>query len=191
MKPQQQQEERRRQRPAGPEQRDEQAAGQQGVQPALLPKEYQPILPAQRARVDAGQTDGRRESGATGQVAAAAGADPAEAWIKEWRRLIPPPGVWWRKSAFDLARARRANRLRPWRWLTEPAATFRIWLATGRLSPAERSRWNRRAEVAAGADRLLSALDPYQRRAAACFEDRAMVTAGSRWERSTSSRAGF
>ena len=78
---------------------DEQAAGQQGVQPALLPKEYQPILPAQRARVDAGQTDGRRESGATGQVAAAAGADPAEAWIKEWRRLIPPRGVWWRKSA--------------------------------------------------------------------------------------------
>ena len=191
VKPQQQQEERRRQRPAGPEQRDEQAAGQQGVQPALLPKEYQPILPAQRARVDAGQTDGRRESGATGQVAAPGGADPAEAWIKEWRRLIPPPGVWWRKSAFDLARARRANRLRPWRWLTEPAATFRIWLATGRLSPAERSRWNRRAEVAAGADRLLSALDPYQRRAAACFEDRAMVTAGSRWERSTSSRAGF
>ena len=160
-------------------------------EPALLPKEYQPILPAQRARVDAGQTDGRRESGATGQVAAPGGADPAEAWIKEWRRLIPPPGVWWRKSAFDLARARRANRLRPWRWLTEPAATFRIWLATGRLSPAERSRWNRRAEVAAGADRLLSALDPYQRRAAACFEDRAMVTAGSRWERSTSSRAGF
>ena len=45
--------------------------------------------------------------------------------------------------------------------------------------------------TAAGADRLLSALDPYQRRAAACFEDRAMVTAGSRWERSTSSRAGF
>ena len=150
-------------------------------------------MPAQRARVDAGQTDGRRESGAAGQVAAAAGADPAEAWIKEWRRLIPPPGVWWRKSAFDLARARRANRLRPWRWLTEPAATFRIWLATGRLSPAERSRWNRRAEVAAGADRLLSALDPYQRRAAACFEDRAMVTAGagSGKTRTMVARAGY
>ena len=95
----------------------------------------------------------RREPGATGRAASAAGADPAEAWIKEWRRLIPPPGgVWWRKSAFDLARARRANRLRPWRWLTEPVATFRIWLATGRLSPAERARWNRRAEVAADAD---------------------------------------
>ena len=135
----------------------------------------------------------RRESGATGWVAAAAGADPAEAWIKEWRRLIPPPGVWWRKSAFDFARARRANRLRPWRWLTEPVATFRIWLATGRLSPAERSRWNRRAEVAAGADRLLSALDPYQRRAAACFEDRAMVTAGagSGKTRTMVARAGY
>ena len=135
----------------------------------------------------------RRESGATGRVAAAAGADPAEAWIKEWRRLIPPPGVWWRKSAFDFARARRANRLRPWRWLTEPVATFRIWLATGRLSPAERSRWNRRAEVAAGADRLLSALDPYQRRAAACFEDRAMVTAGagSGKTRTMVARAGY
>ena len=135
----------------------------------------------------------RRESGATGRVAAAAGADPAEAWIKEWRRLIPPPGVWRRKSAFDLARARRANRLRPWRWLTEPVATFRIWLATGRLSPAERSRWNRRAEVAAGADRLLSALDPDQRRAAACFEDRAMVTAGagSGKTRTMVARAGY
>ena len=135
----------------------------------------------------------RRESGATGRVAAAAGADPAEAWIKEWRRLIPPPGVWRRKSAFDLARARRANRLRPWRWLTEPVATFRIWLATGRLSPSERSRWNRRAEVAAGADRLLSALDPDQRRAAACFEDRAMVTAGagSGKTRTMVARAGY
>ena len=120
-------------------------------------------------------------------------ADPAVAWIKEWRRLIPPPGVWWRKSAFDLASARRANRLRPWRWLTEPVATFRIWLATGRLSPAERARWNRRAEAAAGADRLLSALDPYQRRAAACFEDRAMVTAGagSGKTRTMVARAGY
>lgn len=56
----------------------------------------------------------RREPGPAGW---GAGADPARAWIKEWRRLIPPPGVWWRKSAFDLARARRANRLRLWRWL--------------------------------------------------------------------------
>ena len=84
--------------------------------------------------------------------------DPAVTWIKEWRRLIPPPGVWWRKNAFDLARIRRANRLRLWRWLTKPVATFRIWLATGRLSPAERARWNRHAEAAA--DRLLPALDP-------------------------------
>ena len=130
----------------------------------------------------------RKEPGAAGQA-----ADPAVAWIKEWRRLIPPPGVWWRKSAFDLASARRANRLRPWRWLTEPVATFRIWLATGRLSPAERARWNRRAEAAAGADRLLSALDPYQRRAAVCFEDRAMVTAGagSGKTRTMVARAGY
>ena len=42
----------------------------------------------------------RRESGAAGRTA---GADPARAWVEEWRRLIPPPGVWWRKSAFDLA----------------------------------------------------------------------------------------
>ena len=122
-----------------------------------------------------------------------AGADPAAAWIKEWRRLIPPPGVWWRKSAFDLARARRANRLRPWRWLTEPVATFRVWLATGRLSPAKRARWNRRAEAAAAADPLLSALDAHQRRAAACFEDRAMVTAGagSGKTRTMVARAGY
>ena len=120
------------------------------------------------------------------------GADPAGAWLKEWRRLIPPPGVSWRKSAFDLARARRRNRLRPWRWLIEPMATFRIWLAIGRLSPAQRARWNRRAEAAA-ADPLLSALDPYQRRATACFEDRAMVTAGagSGKTRTMVARAGY
>ena len=132
----------------------------------------------------------RREPGAAGRTA---GADPAGAWIKEWRRLIPPPGVWWRKSAFDLARARRTNRLRPWRWLTEPVATFRVWLATGRLSPAVRNRWNRRAEGAAAADPLLSALDPHQRRAAVCFEDRAMVTAGagSGKTRTMVARAGY
>ena len=132
----------------------------------------------------------RRESGAAGRTA---GADPAGAWIREWRRLIPPPGVWWRKSAFDLARARRTKRLRPWRWLTEPVATFRVWLATGRLSPAKRAQWNRRAEAAAAADPLLSALDPHQRRAAACFEDRAMVTAGagSGKTRTMVARAGY
>ena len=132
----------------------------------------------------------RRELGAVGRTA---DADPAGAWIKEWRRLIPPPGVWWRKSTFDLVRARRTNRLRPWRWLTEPVATFRIWLATGRLSPRERIRWNRRAEAAAAADPLLSALDPDQRRAAACFEDRAMVTAGagSGKTRTMVARAGY
>ena len=127
-----------------------------------------------------------------GVAAPTAGADPAGAWIQEWRRLIPPPGVWWRKSAFDLARARRSKRLRPWRWLTEPVATFRIWFATG-LSPAERTRWNRRAEAAAAADPLLSALDSHQRRAAACFEDRAMVTAGagSGKTRTMVARAGY
>ena len=132
----------------------------------------------------------RREPGEAGRTA---GADPAGAWIKEWRRLIPPPGVWWRKSAFDLARARRTNRLRSWRWLTEPVATFRVWLATGRLSPAKRARWNRRAEAAAAADPLLSALDPHQRRAAACFEDRAMVIAGagSGKTRTMVARAGY
>ena len=124
---------------------------------------------------------------------AAAGTDPAEAWVKEWRRLIPPPGVWWRKSAFDLVRARRANRLRPWRWFTEPVTTFRIWLATSRLSLADRARWNRRVEAVAAADPLLSALDPNQRRAAACFEDRAMVTAGagSGKTRTMVARAGY
>ena len=130
----------------------------------------------------------RREPGAAGRT-----ADPAGAWVKEWRRLLPPPGVWWRKSAFDLARARRRKRLRPWRWLTDPAATFRIWLATRCLSPAARARWNRRAEAAAAADPLLSALDPHQRRAAACFEDRAMVTAGagSGKTRTMVARAGY
>lgn len=58
----------------------------------------------------------RRETVAAGRTA---GADPAAAWIKEWRWLLPPPGVWWRKSAFDRARARRTNRLRPWQWLTD------------------------------------------------------------------------
>ena len=118
----------------------------------------------------------RSESGA---VAPTAGIDAAEAWVQEWSRLLPSPGVWWRKSAFDLARLRRTNRLRPWRWVTDPVATFRIWLGTGRLSSAERARWNERAVAAAAADPLLSALDPHQRRAAACFEDRAMVTAGA------------
>ena len=145
-------------------------------------------------RRDPGVAGRTAASAATGTVPASdAGPDPAGAWIKEWRRLIPPPGVWWRKSAFDLARAQRANRLRPWRWLTEPVATFRIWLATGRLSPAARARWNRRAEAAAAADPLLSALDPNQRRAAACFEYRAMVTAGagSGKTRTMVARAGY
>ena len=63
----------------------------------------------------------------------------------------------------------------------------------GRLSPAKRARWNRRAEAAAAADPLLSALDPYQRRAAVCFEDRAMVTAGagSGKTRTMVARAGY
>ena len=132
----------------------------------------------------------RREPGAAGRTAV---ADPAGAWIKEWRQLVPLPGVWWRKSAFDLARARRTNRLRPWRWLTEPVATFRVWLATGRLSPTKRARWNRRAEAAAAADPLLSALDSHQRRAAACFEDRAIVSAGagSGKTRTMVARAGY
>ena len=132
----------------------------------------------------------RRKYGAAGPTAV---TDPAGAWIEEWRQLIPPRGVWWRKSAFDLARARRTKRLRPWRWLTEPASTFRVWLATGRLSPAKRARWNRRAEAAAAADPLLSALDRHQRRAAACFEDRAMVTAGagSGKTRTMVARAGY
>ena len=71
-------------------------------------------------------------------------------------------------------------------------ATFRVWLATGRLSPAKRARWDRRAEVAA-ADPLLSALEPHQRWAAACFKDRAMVTAGARSgkTRTMVARAGY
>ena len=124
----------------------------------------------------------RREPGAAGRTEA---ADPAGAWVKEWRRLLPPPGVWWRKSAFDLARARRRKRLPALAVAPPtPAATFRIWLATRRLSLA--ARWNRRAE-AADAYPLLSALDPHQRRAAACFEDRAMVTAGAERARPESS----
>ena len=101
---------------------------------------------AQRAR--SGRTDrGRRSRRGVDQ-----GVAPVD----------PAPGVWWRKSTFDLARARHTKRLRPWRWLTEPVATFRIWLATGRLSPAKPARWNRRAEAAAAPDPLLSALDPHQ-----------------------------
>ncbi len=130
------------------------------------------------------------EPGAAGR---STDTDPAGTWINKWRRLIPPPRVGWRKSAFDLARARRKNRLRTWRWLTEPVSTFQIWVATGRLAPAVRDRWNRRAEAAAAADPLLSALDPHQRRAAACFEDRAMVTAGagSGKTRTMVARAGY
>ena len=70
------------------------------------------------------------------------------------------------------------KRVRPGRWLNDPAAGFRLRLATRRLSRAARARWNRRAEGAA-ADPLLSALDPHQRGAAACFEDRAMVEMAS------------
>ena len=107
-------------------------------------------------------------------------ADPASGRLVAEKRLRP-------------RQALRTNRLRPWRWLTEPVATFRVWLATGRLSPAKRARWNRRAEAAAAADPLLSALDPHQRRAAACFEDRAMVTvgAGSGKTRTMVARAGY
>ena len=84
-------------------------------------------------------------------------------------------------------------RLRPWRWLTDPLGTFQVWLATNRLSPAARARWNRGAEAAALADPLLSALDPAQRRVAACFEDRAIVTAGagSGKTRTMVARAGY
>ena len=120
-------------------------------------------------------------------------ADRARAWLEAWRRLIPPSGAWWRRSVFDVARARRAKRLRPWRWLSDPLGTFRVWLAADCLSPAVRDQWNRRVEAAALADPLLSALDPAQRRAAACFEDRAMVTAGagSGKTRTMVARAGY
>ena len=132
---------------------------------------------------------GRPTSCFTTSAAAPTESDPDAAGVT-LRAGGGAPGVWWRKSAFDLARARRANRLRLWRWLTEPVATFRIWLATGRRSPAKRAWWNRRAAAAAAAEPLLSALDPHQRRAAACFEDRAMVTAGAATPASTARSAG-
>ena len=107
------------------------------------------------------------------------GAADAEKWLERWCRLTPPAGQWWRKTVFDRARAERTERLRLRRWLTDPAATVRIWAATRQPPPGQRARWNRYAEADAARDRLLARLDPYQRRAVACFEDRAMVMAGA------------
>ena len=107
------------------------------------------------------------------------GAADAEEWIEKWRRLTPPAGHWWRKSVFDRARVERTERLRFRRWLTDPAATVRIWAGTRQPPPGQRARWNRYAEADAARYRLLARLDPYQKRAVACFEDRAMVTAGA------------
>ena len=107
------------------------------------------------------------------------GAADAEEWIERWRRLTPPAGHWWRKSVFDRARAERTERLRFRRWLTDPAATVRIWAGTRQPPPGQRARWNRYAEADAARYRLLARLDPYQKRAVACFEDRAVVTAGA------------
>lgn len=113
------------------------------------------------------------------RLLSALGAANAEEWIKRWRRLTPPAGHWWRKSVFDRARTERTDRLRFRRWLTGPAATVRIWAGTRQPPPGQRARWNRYAEAAAARDRLLTKLDPYQKRAVACFEDRAIVTAGA------------
>ena len=107
------------------------------------------------------------------------GAVEAEEWIERWRRLTPPTGHWWRKSMFDRARAERTERLRFRRWLTDPAATVRIWAATQQPPPGQRARWNGYAEAEAARSRLLVRLDPYQKRAVACFEDRVMITAGA------------
>ena len=115
----------------------------------------------------------------TARLLGAWGAADAEEWIERWRRLTPPAGHWWRKSVFDRARAERTERLRFRRWLTDPAATVRIWAGTRQPPPGQRARWNRYAETDAARYRLLVRLDPYQKRAVACFEDRTMVTAGA------------
>ena len=124
------------------------------------------------------------------------------------RRDRPPTPPWRgsRSGPADPAPGRLVaeERLRPRQRPThEPPPALAVAHRTGRHVPdlarhgpplpGGTSPWNRRAEAAAGADRLLSALDPYQRRAAVCFEDRAMVTAGagSGKTRTMVARAGY
>ena len=103
----------------------------------------------------------------------------AAAVAERWRAGFPPAGAWWRHSQFEALRAARAGLLRPRRWLTSPILTWSLWLALPRLSPRWRETWNRETVRRANADPLLRTLDTDQRRAAVCFEDRTLVTAGA------------
>ena len=99
--------------------------------------------------------------------------------VKAWRAGFPRPKTWWRHSTFEQLRATRRNLLRTWRWITDPKLTWMLWLELPRLSENHRKAWNAEAFRHADTDPVLQTLDKHQRRAAACFEDRTLVTAGA------------
>ena len=103
----------------------------------------------------------------------------AETIVKAWRSGFPQPNTWWRESCFREIRAARRRLLGLRAWLTNPRLAWRLWLELPRLSAGLRRRWNAGVVRQADADPLLRTLDKHQRRAAVCFEDRTLVTAGA------------
>ena len=93
--------------------------------------------------------------------------------------LTPRPGTWWRASVLEILQRGRAERLSIRRWLRHPVLTFQEWVATPVWTETRRRRWNRTIRMTADRDPLLADLDPDQRAAASCFEDRTIVTAGA------------
>ena len=91
----------------------------------------------------------------------------------------PPARGWWRRSAFIRSRAAHRHRLRPAAWLLHPINTFWYWFRTPRPTETSRQNFNNRVVRLAQRDPLLTELDRNQRRAAVCFDDRVIVTAGA------------
>ena len=141
-------------------------------------------------RTETGPNHTDRTTG-TVQVRAGGREKPRQVDHQGTRRRRGPTnaGEWWRRSVADAARTARRRRLRLIAWLTRPAETFRYWLATPPVNETERRRWNERIFAAAQQDPNLAELDDSQQRAACCFEDRTIVTAGAgsgkpeRWSR--------
>ena len=99
--------------------------------------------------------------------------------VKAWRGAFPPPRTWWRHSGFEELRATRRKLLSVWRWIADPFLTWSLWLELPRLSRNHRKAWNTDVVRHADTDPMLKSLDKHQRRAAVCFEDRTLVTAGA------------
>ena len=120
----------------------------------------------------------------------AAAAAAAGEWRKfrdrlcdTWPGPIPPrrprAGVWWRATDFDRRCAYEKTLFTLPKWVLKPIRTIKAAWADDPTTPGERNTWNEGVQTAADQEPILTHLDPDQRRAAVCLEDRAFVTAGA------------